>query len=211
MNEKELFQQIADGNENAFRELFTLYMPQVYPMIFRMVEDADMAEDILQDTFLSVWTNRGKLPGIGNPRAWLLRIAYYKSLTALRNLKTHRKAAEAISIELRSPLTNSTTEESLTCKAIVRLVRQAVEEMPPQQRKVYLLSREKGYNTREIAGIMELSEQSVKNTMVRALKFIRASLEKAGYSPLFAAVLIFLNYRYYFSVCQSLVLSVFNE
>lgn len=195
MNEKALFQQIADGSEEAFRELFTLYMPQVYPMIFRMVEDPDMSEDILQDTFLSVWTHRGKLPGIVNPRAWLLRIAYYKSLTALRNRKTHRKAAEAISAELRSPFTASTSEESITCKGIIRLVRQAVEQLPPQQQKVYLLSREKGYNIREIAGLMKLSEQSVKNTMVRALKFIRAALEKAGYSPLFIATILFLNYR----------------
>ena len=72
-------------------------MPQVYPMIFRMVDDAGMAEDILQDTFLSVWTHRARLPGIENPRSWLLRIAYYKSLTALRNMKTQRKAAAAIS------------------------------------------------------------------------------------------------------------------
>lgn len=180
-------------------------MPQVYPMIFRMVDDAGMAEDILQDTFLSVWTHRAKLPGITNPRAWLLRIAYYKSLTALRNMKTQRKAAAAISAELRSPLTNSVTEEWLTCRTIVQLVRQTVQEMPPQQRKVYLLSREKGYNIREIAAFMKLSEQSVKNTMVRALKLIRAALEKAGYTPLLAVAIIFLKYRYYFSVYQSLL------
>ena len=63
-------------------------------------------------------------------------------------------------------------------------IKKAVEELPRQQKNVYRLRRESGYKTAEIARTMGLSEQSVKNTLVRALKFIREYLEKAGHTLL---------------------------
>lgn len=187
-DEKILFARIAEGDEAAFRKLFQVYMPTVYPMIVQVTKSGPAAEDIIQETFLRLWVHRDKLKEIRNPRAWILRIAYFQAFTFLRDQSIHTRAVANLSSEGSNPID---TEQLMAFKHTEALVKQAVDKLPGQQNKVYRLSREGGLKTTEIAREMGLSEQSVKNTLVRALKFIREYLEKAGYALLaFILVLI---------------------
>lgn len=189
-DEKILFARIAEGDEAAFRKLFHDYMPVVYPMIVQVTKSGAVAEDIIQETFLRLWIHRDRLKEIRNPRAWILRIAYFQAFTFLRDQSIHSKAVANLSTEETNP---ADTEQFMAFKHTEELVKQAVDKLPGQQNKAYRLSREGGLKTAEIAREMGLSEQSVKNTLVRALKFIREYLEKAGY----ALLLVFLAiYRY---------------
>lgn len=189
-DEKILFARIAEGDEAAFRKLFHDYMPVVYPMIVQVTKSGPVAEDIIQETFLRLWIHRDRLKEIRNPRAWILRIAYFQAFTFLRDQSIHSKAVANLSTEETNP---ADTEQFMAFKHTEELVKQAVDKLPGQQNKAYRLSREGGLKTAEIAREMGLSEQSVKNTLVRALKFIREYLEKAGY----ALLLVFLAiYRY---------------
>lgn len=174
-----LFTQIAEGNEAAFRKVFHFYMPSFYAMIAQVTKSGPVAEDIIQETFLRLWMNRDKLKEIRNPRAWVLRIAYLQAFTFLRDQSIHHKAVARLTAEETNP---ADTELLMAFKNTEALIRKAVEELPPQQKKVYRFSRENGYKTAEIARTMGLSEQSVKNTLVRALKFIREYLDKAGHA-----------------------------
>ena len=190
-NEKELFLFIAEGDEEAFRQLFHLYMPKLYPMILKVTKTENATEDILQETFLRVWMNRDKLPGIENPWAWILQIAYYQAFTHLRKQITHEKAVNKLSDKPDSRSLSSATEEAVAFRAMQTLIAQAIYKMPSQQKKVYLLSREQGLKVPEIASRMSLSEQTVKNTLVRALKFIRNHIEQSGHvviSMIFAVI-----------------------
>lgn len=180
-NEKELFLFIAQGDEEAFRQLFHLYMPRLYPMILKVTRTENAAEDVLQETFLRVWMNRDKLPGIESPWAWILQIAYYQSFTYLRKQITHEKAVNKLSDKSGNGSLSSATEEAVAFRTMQNLIAQAINKLPSQQKKVYLLSREEGLKVPEIASRMSLSEQSVKNTLVRALKFIRRHIEQSGY------------------------------
>lgn len=179
--EKELFFSIAEGDEAAFRQLFHLYMPRLYPMILKVTKIESVTEDIIQETFLKLWINRDKLPEIENPWSWLSQIAYYQAFTFLRKKVIHEKAIDRISGKVHADALRNATEETITLKAMQRLIAEAITKMPGQQKKVYLLSREQGLKIPEIASKLALSEQSVKNTLVRALKFIRAHMEKSGH------------------------------
>lgn len=189
-NEKELLLLIAEGDEDAFRQLFHFYMPTVYPMILKVVKSDSVAEDIVQETFLRVWINRDKLTEIEQPRAWILRIAYFRAFTYLRDQSIHEKAVSGLSVD--EPATQD-TETRLSLRNMEQAIKKAVQQLPGQQQKVYRLSRESGYRNAEIARMMTLSEQSVKNTLVRALKFIRSELEKAGYSLFVIFWLMFIK------------------
>lgn len=180
-NEKLLFARIAEGDEAAFRALFQQYMPRIYPLILQVTKSGPVAEDILQETFLRLWMHRDQLTAIQNPRAWILRIAYFRSFTYLRDQSIHTKALN----QLPTPGINpNDTEGQMAFKQAEAVIRQAVRDLPRQQQRAYRLSRENGLKTGEIAQEMGLSEQSVKNTLVRALKYIREALEKAGYALL---------------------------
>ena len=154
-------------------------MPTGYPMILKVVKSGSAAEDIVQETFLRVWLNRDKLAEIEQPRAWILRIAYFRAFTYLRDQSIHEKAVSGLPAD---ELATQDTEARLSLRNMEQAIKKAVQQLPGQQQKVYRLSRESGYKNAEIARMMALSEQSVKNTLVRALKFIRSQLEKAGYS-----------------------------
>ena len=179
--EKELFISIAEGNEAAFRELFHLYMPQLYPMILKVTKVENAAEDILQETFLKLWISRDKLAEIENPRAWILRIAYFQAFTFLRKKAIHQKAVDRLSDKAQLDLLRSDTEETIAFSSLQTLVRQAVASLPRQPKKIYQLSREEGLKIPEIAEQLNLSEQTVKNTLSRSLKLIREYVIRAGH------------------------------
>ncbi|HEX7844849.1 MAG TPA: RNA polymerase sigma-70 factor [Chitinophagaceae bacterium] len=193
--DKELFNAIAEGDEAAFRQLFHLYLPTLYPMIFRVAKTESATEDILQETFLRLWIHRDKLPEIETPRAWILRIAYFQAFTFLRKKATHQKMIDKLATKGGEESLSSNTEEMVSFNNLQASVRKAVQELPPQQKKIYQLSRERGLKNKEIAGLLGLSEQSVKNTLVRALKFIREEVEKGGHVifSLLLAVIQFYN------------------
>ncbi|MBO9634679.1 MAG: sigma-70 family RNA polymerase sigma factor [Chitinophagaceae bacterium] len=165
-------------------------MPSFFSMIVQVTKSGAIAEDIIQETFLRLWIHRDQLPEIRNPRAWLLRIAYLQAFTYLRDQTIHLKAVARLAAAEPNA---EDTELLMAFRDTSATIKKAVEELPKQQKTVYRLSREKGYKTGEIAKEMGLSEQSVKNTLVRALRFIRDYLEKAGHALL---LLFFMFHRY---------------
>ncbi|WP_162946346.1 RNA polymerase sigma factor [Chitinophaga barathri] len=177
--DKALFQLIAEGDEAAFRELYHAYVPQLEPLVMHLTKTASVTEDIIQETFLRVWLSRDKLPGIENPRSWLLRIVFYQSFTWLRRRSIHHKALDAMpqgEDEMRS-----TTEEAVAYAAMLRSVGEAVQQLPAQAKKIYKLSREQGLRIPEIAEQLHLSPSTVKNSLVRSLQTIRRHMEAGGF------------------------------
>ena len=178
-NERLLLQQIAEGNEMAFRKLFTVYVPFLQPTVRSIVKDADASDDIIQETFIRIWLYRDKLPAIENPRSWVIRIAYNCAFNYLRNRQTHDKAVRLLS--LSDHRTDAGPDDVIAFNTLSKLVTTAVSNLPPQQNKIYRLNREHGMSIDKIATHMELSPQTVKNTLSRAMAFIRDFIEKKGY------------------------------
>ncbi len=157
--------------------------------MFRIVKDEGAVQDIIQETFLRLWLHRDKMPAIENPRSWILRIAYYRAFEYLRDKALYEKKLQGLSG--RPGAADDGPDTRLAFSAIEREISRAIALLPPQQKKVYRLSREAGLPIAAIAEEMGLSPQSVKNTLGRALKFIREHLEKAGYGWIWLLLLFF--------------------
>lgn len=173
---KELFKLISEGDETAFRQLFHLYAPQFRAMALHITKTASVTEDIVQETFLRLWISRDRLKEIEQPRSWLMRIVFYQCFTFLRKQAVHDKAMAALTpVEpVFSP------EEDMAYAAMREQVGIAVEQLPPQAKRIYLLSREQGLKIPEIASQLGLSPNTVKNSLVRSLHAIRQHLEQLG-------------------------------
>ncbi|WP_166437187.1 RNA polymerase sigma factor [Niastella caeni] len=175
-DEKALLVQVAAGNESAFRSLFDAYRNRLYFFIFRLTLSKEVAEDVLQDTFLKIWLNRDNLDRVEHFNAYLFRVAQNGVLTGLR-----RKAVEASILQDNqdpSPL-QIIPDQQLHYKQVKATLQEAIETLPPQQKKVFLLRREEGRKIQEIATLMNISGLTVKKHLTAAQKTIRQALENS--------------------------------
>lgn len=179
-SEKELFQLIAQGDEPAFERLFHLYVPQIQPVILKMVKSEAVVKDIIQDIFLNIWVNRERLPAIESPSNWIFKIVYNRAYTWLEKQSVRDKAKVIIYQQQEGAASANLTEENVSFSETARLVQQAIAQLPPQTRRIYLLSRETGLKSSEIAEELNLSLSTVKNTLVNAGRAIKAYLAQHG-------------------------------
>lgn len=155
------------------------------------MKDPVVADDILQETFMRIWIYRDRLAYVESPRAWVLKVVYNRVFTYkggetkyLEHLQRAGEGQESLTME---------TEERLAYRSLRMLLHEAVSQLPPQQKKIYQLSREGGLSPQQMADTLNLSVQTVKNTLSRALQSIRAHIVAAGY-PLFLFFLFSISF-----------------
>lgn len=170
-NQKDLLALIADGDEAAFRAFFNTFAPIVRTIASKLLQDTALAADLVQDVFLRIWLNRDNLTNIEKPKEWVIQIAYYQCFNVLRSQKRQHKAFEALGKHQEQH-----TENLVFFEQTKRILKEGIAALPPQTQKVYLLSREEGMNIEQLAKTLGLAPQSVKNTLSRALKMLRAHL-----------------------------------
>lgn len=190
--EQELLLKIAAGNELAFRELFQAYRKKLFSYIFKITASGEIAEDTIQDIFLKLWSVRETLPAIGNINAYLHRMAHNYAYHGFRRL-----AKETLLLDHLRKQENSNTcnpAQELLSKEVAAYIQVLVDRLTPQQRKVFLLSREGGLKQEEIASRLNVSISTVKKHMVDALSFLREEIRQ-NYS--LYAVALFVIYRLY--------------
>lgn len=177
VDEKQLFIQVSAGDERAFDALFKAFLPKIYPYIIKFTKSEAAAQEIVQETFIRVWLSRDKLSEIDNPGGWLFKVASNECYSYLRKSILNNKFFNPITIE---PDPVNTTHESFALKELNRLISEAINKLPAQRKKIYRMSRDEGKSIPEIAAILNISPNTVKNALVAALKFIREYLVKYG-------------------------------
>ncbi|QEC42029.1 RNA polymerase sigma factor [Pseudobacter ginsenosidimutans] len=187
--DRELFRRIALGDEDAFRVLFHAYNKMLLPFVVKLVSGLHDPAEILQEVFLRLWKHRGKLADVENPKAYIVRIVSNEATTYMQKLaRQNRLMEKAIRQRSQDPLT---PEEQIALKETARLVTNAVELLSPACRQVYILSREEQLSLPQIAEKLQLSESTVKNQLVKALKDIRLYIRKNGLSTFLSFPIIF--------------------
>lgn len=169
-NGNELIIRVVQGDEIAFEQLFRQYKDKLYSFILHLSGSATIAEDVLQDVFLKIWRDRHQLTGIDNFNAYLYRMAQNTAINVLR-----RQSREALLLNEVQRLAPEGVQgdELLAAKEVRAALQQAINNLPPQQRKVYQLGKEQGLTYEEIAAALGISTSTVRNHMVQALKSIR--------------------------------------
>lgn len=169
--ELELLRRVATGDEAAFRHLFYAHKAKLFSFVYDLSRSEEKAEDIVQDVFLKIWQGREKLAGVTHFSAYLLRVAQNHAIDQLRRLARESKFLS--SLPTGEMTSSSDPEEALLFKETQKIYQKALDSLPPQQRKIYLLHREKGMKHDEIARELNLSVSTVQNHMFRALENLR--------------------------------------
>lgn len=142
-----------------------------------MIQTEAPVKDVIQEIFLNIWLSRQKLVEIDNPRKWIFRIAYFQSYKWIRQQLVRTEAKHVLQSGANMQPTFIDGEPTAFGET-ARLIKLAIEQLPPQAKKIYLLSREEDLKIREIADLLKLSTQTVKNSLTRSLHTIQEFLEE---------------------------------
>lgn len=172
IEDQTLLSQVTRGDQRAFVALYERYSSRVYTLILYMVNDRMLAEEILQETFLRVWSRANQYnPERGSVLIWLLAIARRTVLERLR-FESRRPAVddgEEPSVLLESlPEPETTSEE-----ARWRSLHLAVQSLPAEQRKLIELAYYQGLSQSEIADMLNLPLGTVKTRLRTGMMHLR--------------------------------------
>ena len=157
--EKKLLLKVAGGSESAFRQLFDQYHHQLGRYIFRITQSQELTEEIVQDIFLKVWLNRAALAQIQSFKAYLFVASKNQALNHLRNIARE----QMLKNQWKEETANAISTEHVSQDLYYQLLDEAINKLPPQQQKVYLLSRHQRLKYDEIAAELNLSRETVKS------------------------------------------------
>lgn len=172
-DEKILLLQVAAGDEQAFRKLFDLYKERFYAVVLKMTQSDEVAQDIVQDVFMNIWSKRESLADVVNPSSYFFTAVYRRVYHHYRKVALEKKLLQAAPTVKESA---NTTDEMVLAHESNELISQAISKLPPQQQLVFKLVRQEGLSREDVAQQLKISPNTVKNHLADALKFVRAFL-----------------------------------
>lgn len=154
-------------------ELFKVYYAPLGAVVYRVVPDRAVVEDLLQDVFLRVWQGRDTLPVIASYRAYLIRMALN---AALRYQERDRRQVRWDEAETATTPAAPDALDELYADETATAVAAALAQLPPQCRVIFELSRYEHLSYQQIAEALELAPKTVENQMGKALRILRRAL-----------------------------------
>jgi RNA polymerase sigma-70 factor (ECF subfamily) len=178
----DLMLRVRDGDSASFEILLRRYRLPLVSYFRRMVRDPGLAEDLAQEVFLRVYRSRERYRPEARFTTWLYRIATNLALNALRDRKDEVSNAASGDcgggpILERFVDPQPTVEQRLMQGDRERVIRQAVEALPENQRVAVILHKYQEVHYRQIAGILNVSESAVKSLLFRAYETLRVRME----------------------------------
>lgn len=172
-----LIARIAGGDRLAMQVLFARHHVRVYRFVLRLVRNEATAEDLISDVFLDVWRQAGKFEGRSAVSTWMLSIARFKALSALR-----RRPDEELDDEMAEQIEDHSDdpEVALAKKDKASLLRQCLAKLSNEHREIIDLVYYHEKSVEEVAGIVGIPEATVKTRMFYARKKLSELLKEQG-------------------------------
>jgi len=172
-----LLQSIAGGDRTAMHILYSRHNVRVYRFILRIVRDTSIAEDLVSQVFLDVWRTARQFEGRSQVSTWLLSIARFKALTALRQ----RRFEDIDQDDVREIADDSDTPEtSLDRSDTSAILRACVQKLSPAHREIINLVYYHEKSVEEVGQIIGIPQSTVKTRMFYARKQLADLLKGAG-------------------------------
>ena len=171
--EKGLTKKLSEGNRLAFSQLFVAYYPKVRYFIYGFLKSTEEAEDLTQEVFLKIWTNRARFADVTTFGAYLYVLA---KNTTFNYIESRHIRAGSFDEQPKADEASFTSHEELVAKDLQLFVDMIVDAMPAQRKKVYELSRKEGCTNEEISAQLQISKKTVENHLNLALKELRKAI-----------------------------------
>lgn len=174
--DREILLLIADGDEEAFRQLFDAYLPKLVGYLNAIIKFPNVAEEIAMDVFTKIWLGRNMLPQVQNTDAFFFKIAKNKAIDYLRSVANKPGIQQETWLHAQAITETDMADYQLRQREFQAALLHAVDQLSPQRKKIFLLSREEGMTHEQISQLTGLSKATVNNHLTDAQKFIKQHL-----------------------------------
>ena len=176
--EKNVVKKLIEGNENSFKKLFDQYHQDVFAYSRSLVKIDAQAEEITQDVFVKVWTYRKKLDPDSSFKSFIFTITRNLCFNFLKKAANDKALAEEVFYN--NQRSQKLCDTKLIEEDYERFGRLAIDSLPPRCGLIYNMSRNQDKSYNEIACELNISINTVKNQMSKALDIIRHYLVTHG-------------------------------
>ncbi|AOM79352.1 RNA polymerase sigma factor [Pedobacter steynii] len=174
----ELLLSLKKGNKTAYAEIYERYWSLLLQHAIGMLQDEDIAQDVVQDIFQMLWEKHPVLNIHTSLSSFLYTAVRYRILDQFKRSKIEDRFLSTLLTEMECAVTS--TDDAIAEKEFARKMEYGLSKLPPKMRRVFELSRIHEYSYREISEEMNLSDNTVKRQISNALKIMRESVKK-GY------------------------------
>jgi RNA polymerase sigma-70 factor (family 1) len=190
-NDEQVLRELAEGSEKAFTVIYERYYYAVARTGIKYLQDTKLTEDLVQEIFTKIWTNRENFTGVLHFQSYLYTMV--KNLALLYIKDVAREVVAKQNFVRRKAESDNNIDRYLAEKEYNELVNQAIAELPVPHQKVFKLAKIDGVNRTEIAEQLKLSQQTVDNYLVLAVKTIKHRLRHVIVSPCWIALVCLLG------------------
>jgi RNA polymerase sigma-70 factor (ECF subfamily) len=172
-----LIERIANGDRLAMKVLYGRHHVRVYRFVVRLVRNEATAEDLISEVFLDVWRQAGKFEGRSTVSTWMLSIARFKALSALR-----RRPEEELDEETAGAIEDQADDPEVTLakKDKAAALRECLGKLSAEHREIIDLVYYHEKSVEEVAAIVDIPEATVKTRMFYARKKLSELLKEQG-------------------------------
>jgi RNA polymerase sigma-70 factor (ECF subfamily) len=169
----EILKDIAAGSSKAFRALYARWEPTLSSFIFQVTRSKVITSEIVQDVFLKVWMTRESLIDVKDFKAYLFVISKNRAINVLKKslADLERMKKYASEIQFNQQLEDDNVQFPFS------LIDQAIDQLSPRQKEIFLLHRHERYSYREISEKLGIGKESVKTHLSLAIKSIKNHIE----------------------------------
>lgn len=172
--DQDLIRRMCNDDKNAFDSIYNSYWEQLLKYSFKLTRCLETSQEIVQDLFVDLWVQRKKIEIKTSLKSYLFTALRYKIID---HIKGSKKREDYMHEMLSSYMgTNNETENQLYFSNLNESYEAALQTLPPKCREVFQMSRNEHKSIEEISKELNLSSQTVKNQISRALKILRTSL-----------------------------------
>lgn len=191
-NEQQLFERLKNSDEAAFRVIYNNYSSKLYYFVLEFIPLKDVAENIIQDTFVTLWNRRKELKDNTNLASYLFTGAKNNALYRLRDKKYRQKlfsdTTDVSELNLNVDVLATADTSAFAFQEIEQIIQKTLSSLPPQCRKVFELSRFREMKNKEIAEELNISVRTVEGHISKGIKAFRIALK--DYLPLVAYLFV---------------------
>lgn len=173
VTESDLLARLRQGDHAAFDAIFRQWYEPVVRSANRILHDPGVAEELAQDVLLELWRRREQLPDGSSIPGYLMQAARNRALNHLRHLQVQKKSQ--VYVEAMSEPAEQADADT-QANELESAIREAIADLPPRTREVFLMSRERNLKYSEIAEQLGVTVKAVEANMSRALRQLREKL-----------------------------------
>ena len=172
---EELILQFSRGYQPAFAALYKRFQPAIFYFVKKFIPNTAQAEDITAETFVKLWQRRENFDNEKSISSFLHTTARNASIDWLRTAKREVANREQLIHILEQEQYYDTLHDDIKGE-LVRLIQEEIDKLPRKIKKVFLMAYVDGKKNEEIAMLLNINNQSVRNHKARALKLLRLTL-----------------------------------